>query len=213
VNRTKLILTIVLVVSIMPVVASAVPLMTERIEGDYYFLGDNHTYMYASIVDFYQKRPNGFFGGVWIGTGPGYERSLSWTHTLPAGLSVPPDVVDRAKLFIDGAYVDTRGNLVEIQGYQDWDPLNHMWLDNTVYSLTAVDEAGFWNGGSLGVDIFAGEYSMRVDESILMMDYSSGGSGTDGRLSNLTAVPEPATLLLLGLGLAGGAFYRKVRRG
>ena len=207
-NRTRLILTIVLVASIMPVVVSAVPLMTERIMGDYYFLGDNHSYMYASIVDFYQKRPDGWVNGVWIGTGTGMDRSLSWAHTLPAGLQVPPDVINRAKLYIDGEYVDTRGNLVEIQGTWDWNPLNNMWLDNTVYSLTAVDEEGFWNGGSLGVNIFAGEYSLRVDQSILMMDYTYGGT-----LSDATAVPEPATLLLLGLGLAGGAVYRKVRRG
>lgn len=207
-NRTRLILAIVLVVSIMPVVVSAVPLMTETIRNNYYFLGDNHSYMYASIVDFYQKSPNGIFGGTWIGTGPGMDRSLSWTHTLPAGLSVPPDVINRAKMFIDGEYVDTRGNLIEIQGTWDWNPLSRTWFDNTVYSLTAVDEAGFWNGGSLGVNIFAGECSLRIDESILMMDYTSGGSNSDP-----AAVPEPATLVLLGLGLAGGAVYRKVRRG
>lgn len=205
--RTRLTLTIVLAVSMMPVVASAVPLMTETIREDYYFLGDNHSYSYASIVDFYQRRPDAGLGGGWIGTGAGMDRSLSWTHTLPPRLQVPPDVVNRARLYIDGEYVDTRGNLVEIQGTWDWSPLNRRWLDNTVYSLTSVDEAGFWNGGSLGINIFAGEYSLRIDESILMMDYTYGGANTDA-----AAVPEPATLLLLGLGLAGGSAYRKLRR-
>jgi hypothetical protein len=199
VNRTKLILVAVMAVVVIPFAASAVPLMTETIENNYYFTLDRHTYMYASTMDFYQVSPDLWSDGVWIGTGEGLDQSLSWQHTLPPGLQVPPDAVTKATIKIDGEYVDMRGNLVEIQGTWDWDPLEHMWTDNTVYSLTAVDQEGFWNGGFLGVNIFAGETDLRIDEAVLMMDYAY-------------AVPEPAGMLLLGLGLVGGMVYRRIRR-
>ena len=198
-NRTKLILVAVIAVVIIPLAASAVPLMTETIHNNYYFTWDEHTYMYASTMDFYQVSPDLWSDGVWIGTGPGLDHSLSWQHTLPPGLQVPPDAVTRATIKIDGEFVDTRGNLIEIQGTWNWDPLEHMWTDNTVYSLTAVDQEGFWNGGYLGVNIFAGETDLRIDEAVLMMDYAY-------------AVPEPAGMLLLGLGLVGGMVYRRIRR-
>ena len=177
----------------------AVPLMTETITNNYHFTYDDHTYMYASIVDFYQQRPDQWYDGVWIGTEPGMENQLSWKHTLPPGLQVPPDEVSKAKLKIDGEYVDVRGNRIEIQNTWEWDPLEYRWTDNSVYNLSDIDQAGFWNGGSLGVNIFASENSLRIDEAVLMMDYAY-------------AVPEPAGFILLGIGLVGGMIYRRVRR-
>lgn len=188
-----------LVILSVPLDTSAVPLMTETIVSDYYFTYDDHTYMYASIVDFYEDTPDLWSGGVWIGNSQGFEPSLSWSHTLPEGLQVPPDAVLKAKIKIDGEYVDTDGNMVSIQGTWEWDPLEHMWQDNTIYSLTDVDQAGFWNGGQLDMSILAGEYNLRIDEAVLMMDYAY-------------AAPEPATLLLVGFALAGGLAYRRVRR-
>lgn len=197
-SRTKVILVALAAVMVMPLVSMAVPLMTETISNNYFFTYDRHTYMYASTVDFFMNRPDTYYDGVWIGTDPGLDRTLSWAHTLPPGLHVPPDAVTRAKLKIDGEYVDDTGNRIEIQGTWDWDPLEYRWTDNSVYDLASVDQAGFWNGGSLGVNIFANESRLRIDEAVLMMDYS------------YYAVPEPAGFVLLGLGLVAGLVYRKV---
>lgn len=155
------------------------------------FSGDNHVYDYASYVDLYQGAcPDGIFGGVEIGTKPCLPNQISWGHTLPA-LAVPPDDVTRAKLWIDAWDVGEDDDSVHIEGTWDWDPLNKYFLDNTTYNLSLVDEPGFWNDGSLDVTVFAGERSLFINDAILMMDYCK------------TVVPEPATLMLLGLGLAG----------
>ena len=170
--------------------------MIETIHEDYLFQG--HTYMHTSFVDFYDCQPDGFNGGYWIGQDGGFDRSLAWSHTLPEGLQVPPDRIKRAKLWIDAEWVDTDGNAVSIQETWDWNPLDNFQYDNTMYSLTSVGVKDFWNNGFLNVEILAGEGDLRVDQSVLMLDYA--------------VVPEPATALLFGLGLAGAAFYRRRKK-
>ena len=190
---------IVLMALALPIQVLALPLYQETFVSNYHFTPDDHVYMYASVIDFYEFEPDLWSGGVWVGTGDGLESQLAWRHTLPEGLHVPPDIVTRAKIKIDGEYIDEVGNLIEIQSTWDWDPLENMWFDNSIYNLSNVSEPGFWNMGGLDVSIWASEYDFRIDEAVLMMDYTS-------------AVPEPASLLLIGFGLLGGLAYRKLRR-
>lgn len=188
--------------------ASAFPTLqtSETTSSDWFFLGDFHTYDYASKVDFFSRHNDGIFGGYWIGTDDDYYDHLSWQHTLPGDLSVPPDVVTRAKLWIDAAYVNDDGNTVEIEGILNWDPLNDNFLDNSLYNLATVNAPGFWNDGAIDVTAWAGERCLRIDAAVLMMDYRNGDGSEPG-----AAVPEPATIFLVGAGLAG-VFIRRRRK-
>ena len=163
----------------------------------YGFSGDGHVYDYASYIDFYTCFPDDWVSGIWIGTNNNFPDALSWAHTLPS-LTVPPDVVSRAKLYIDASFVDTDNNRIKIEGTLDWDPLNHYFLDNTNYDLTGIeaDAPGFWDDGLLNCKIRAFENVMCVDRAVLMMDYT-------------TSVPEPATLILVGMGMFGVAMLRR----
>jgi len=185
---------------LLPLQVSALPLITETIHDNFYFLPDGHSYMYASILDFRYGNPSDFcWNGTWLDIETERQSTLSWTHSLPVGLEVPSNMVLRAKLLIDGTYVDTDGNSVAIHGTSEWDPLNHIWFDNTSNDLNNVGASSFLNMGGLNVSIWANEHNLRIDEAVLVMDYTS-------------AVPEPTSLLLVGLGLLGGMTYRKLRR-
>lgn len=147
----------------------------ETILTDFTFSQDQYTYDYVSIVDFYygKPHPDSSLGGIHIGTNPHWPDSLFWSHTLPGNLDVPPNVIIRAKLCIDAKAVNTDQNTVEIQGTYNWDPLNHISPDNTIYDLTAVEQVGFWNQGTLNVIVRAGESQIRIDEAKLLIDYDN----------------------------------------
>lgn len=170
--------------------------MTETIETNRYVGYDHHTYDYFSDIRFYTLHDDGSQTmGYWIGTHGDLLSQLDWTHTLPADLNVPPDIIRRATLWINGSAIDENGNMIEINGTFTWSPLNNSFDDNTLYDLTDVDVPGFWNNGSLDVSIFAGERSFRINKAALALDY--------------TSVPEPLTFSLFGLGLLGVGLARR----
>jgi len=187
---------------VIPAQLFATPLAVEHIWHNRTFPVDNHNYKYISYLDFFDVTDAGTTNGVWIADPNGpygsiYPGEFSWGHTLPPHLSVPPDEVTRAMLYIDASFVDEANNLVEIEGTWNWNLVNHLWEDNTTFDLSNVTVPGFWNSSPLNVSVFAGERKLKIDHAALAMDYRSA------------SIPEPATFALFGLGMAGVGFIRR----
>ena len=190
--------------------ANALPYITETVHRNAYVGFDLfHRYDYVSSIDIGNYVPgHGNIGNYWFGTGMS-EQSLSWAHTLPGDLSLPGDQISRARLWIDGYSVDSRGNVVQIQGFANWHLNNWDFFgfgDNTQIDLSGITNPNFWNQGALNVNVLANERYLRIDRAILAMDYTNGTSGGNDYVS---AIPEPLTLSLFGLGLVGVIVTRK----
>jgi|GEM_PF-2979819 len=146
----------------------------ETVEYDYTCPEDTHTYDYASIVVFCRgEDPEECPVGVFIGKNhPVWPDSIFWSHTLPPALLVPPCVMERARLWINGKGVNNEDDTISIQGIFGWEPLDHLIHDNSTYDLTEASEAGFWDQGFIDVIIWSGSESLvRLDVAKLLLDY------------------------------------------
>ncbi len=133
-----------------------------------------------------------------------------WGHSLDPNYMTVPDnfTVLRATLQITGWAPNGVGDgIVTVQQDYRWTGPTG-WTCLTSYSdkffeLTDIDDE-FWNSSPLMVEIAQpAAVGVTLTGSTLLVEYGPGDPGT--------AIPEPTTMILFGLGLAGGGVYLRKR--
>ena len=174
---------------------------SESIQQDWTFFMDQHEYMYASVIDFSYSQSD----GLMVDPDPNsdiYNDHLRWGHSTPAVMPLPTDEILRARLYIDGVWVSSDGTETAIEGLLGWDPATQSFLDNSHKWSPEIVEQISWADGALNINLDAGQGFLRVDMAVFMMDYEGGET---------SAIPEPATLVLLVLGLIGIGILQRRR--
>jgi len=186
----------------LPFQAFAIP------QYDWYFDLDGytpHTYDFADVVAF-------------DNVNLGFLETHSWSHMLPGDFNGIKANVTDAQLWITARGVTSDiSSPVLIQGLaqlnylegQDW-RWSWRWgivfddeTSETIVDLpTTVDDYEFWQNDPINMCVGTGQLFTEVslERSVMMMDY------------DMDAIPEPATIALFGLGLAGvGILRRKMK--
>ena len=155
--------------------------------------------------------------GGWLNAG----QSQSWDIPIWNDFQIPYDHLNSATLSIsaisttgtDGVYVN---NLVTAIG--SLDPSHPSWTyDTTLFPniATIFTDNGWATGNPLHITVVAGGHgvdTLKLGMSWLTLDYTNYDAPPASPGDTNTPTPEPGTLMLLGSGLSGLAFWGKRRK-
>ncbi|MBJ6799787.1 PEP-CTERM sorting domain-containing protein [Geomonas sp. Red259] len=139
--------------------------------------------------------------------------TLSWQQDMPGDFEMPYDTVNSAKLTIYSNFVNGGNDAVQVESNilgilkNDtgwtwfWNP-----MESTGFDVASSITAPWGQGQSLDISLLYDERGclnfLYLDKSVLCLNYNN----------QVAPVPEPGTMLLVGIGLAGIAIYGKRRR-